>query len=258
MLDLMKRVTAEVITPRFRQLAPSEIDQKSPGDFVTVADRQAEQIFTRELLRACPDALIVGEENAFSRPELLDALPRAGHAFTVDPLDGTRNFVQGSPDHAVMISELINGEAVRGWIWLPQFEQAWVAERGSGLRCNGSPVSPPEPAVPPRGATSRRAWRNFTAGGRLAPVVSTRFCAGIDYTRLLAGRIDYLAHWRVKPWDHLPGSVMVRELGGDIRLLDGRRYTAATDSGAILSATDGKLLETVREEWVEHLPELGH
>ena len=60
-LGLMQETAAEVITPRFRQLASADIDEKTPGDFVTVADREAEAYLTRLLGAAFPDALVLGE-----------------------------------------------------------------------------------------------------------------------------------------------------------------------------------------------------
>src|SRR4051812_49478406 len=81
----------------------------------------------------------------------------AEHAFTVDPVDGTKNFVHGSRDHAMMIGEVKGGEAVRGWIWQPQHSQAYVAELGSGAWRNGERVVRPE--TPPRAE-----WRGGAAG----------------------------------------------------------------------------------------------
>mgnify|MGYP001733928987 CR=1 FL=1 len=76
-----------------------EIETKPDLTPVTVADREAEWSITDTLHRVFPEALVVGEEAVFDNPALLAALPAAGHAFVVDPVDGTRNFVRGSPDH---------------------------------------------------------------------------------------------------------------------------------------------------------------
>ena len=45
-MELMQSVAAEVITPRFRSLSEAQIDEKNPGDLVTVADREAEELIT--------------------------------------------------------------------------------------------------------------------------------------------------------------------------------------------------------------------
>ncbi|MGB8380861.1 MAG: inositol monophosphatase family protein, partial [Dermatophilaceae bacterium] len=136
-LDLMKQAATAVIAPRFRSLAEGQVLEKKPGDFVTVADREAEVLITEGLLAAYPDALILGEEAHAADPGLLARFAEADHAFTVDPVDGTKNFVHGSPDYAVMVGEVRGGVAVRAWIWQPEHEVAWVAERTGGVWRDG-------------------------------------------------------------------------------------------------------------------------
>ena len=102
MLTLLQEVADEVINPRFRSLDDDEVTEKNPGDLVTVADREAEVLITARLQAAYPDALILGEEATHADKTLVDRYFAADHAFTVDPVDGTKNFVKGSKDHAVM------------------------------------------------------------------------------------------------------------------------------------------------------------
>ena len=137
MLELMQDVAEQVINPRFRTLQDHQVSEKNPGDLVTVADHESEVLLTAALTAAYPDAVVLGEEAHANDPTLLDRYNEAEHAFTVDPVDGTKNFVNGSPDHAVMIGEVRAGEVVRGWIWQPQHEAAYVAERGAGAFLNG-------------------------------------------------------------------------------------------------------------------------
>jgi fructose-1,6-bisphosphatase/inositol monophosphatase family enzyme len=131
-LTLLREVAEEVVNPRFRSLADGEVHEKNPGDLVTDADREAEVLITRALLDAHPDAVVLGEETFASDHTLMDRYAAAPHAFTLDPVDGTKNFVHGSPDHAVMVSETVDGQAVRSWIWQPQHGRGYVAERGAG------------------------------------------------------------------------------------------------------------------------------
>lgn len=251
-LDLIKDVAERVINPRFRVLTGDDIDQKSPGDYVTVADREAEDLISAELRARIPGVLVVGEEAAYADPGILAGLAGAEHAFTVDPVDGTGNFVKGSPRHAVMLSEVRSGEVTRAWIWQPQFERAYVAERGAGVQLLGdcSPLRFGPPNEPPVGATSRRAWQGFDADGLLAPLAQTNFCAGFDYPQLLHGGFDFLAYARAKPWDHLPGLLIVRELGGVIIDLGGLPYGPATTTDAtIIAAITPELAELVVRVW---------
>lgn len=67
----------------------------SPGDPVTIADREVEAFPPSTLRRICPGVLVTGEEVVFASPELCQKLPRAEHASVIGPIDGTRNFVEG-------------------------------------------------------------------------------------------------------------------------------------------------------------------
>ena len=102
---------------------------------------------------------------------------QAEHAFTLDPVDGTKNFVRGSPDHAMMLAEVVAGVVERAWVWQPQHQAAYVAERGRGTWRNGERLTVAAPADPPRGAVSARGW----VGRRLGdlPALSlTWVCCG--------------------------------------------------------------------------------
>ncbi len=105
--------------------------------------------------------MVLGEEASADDPSVLERYAAAEHSFTVDPVDGTKNFVHGSPDHAVMASELRAGEVVRAWIWQPQHELMYVAERGAGCvpqRRAAHDHRPERPGRRWRVRTSRRSW----------------------------------------------------------------------------------------------------
>lgn len=246
-LELMQRVAAEVITPRFRSLADGEVMEKNPGDLVTIADQEAEAILTRELSAAYPDAFILGEERTATDPTALDQFVAADHAFTVDPVDGTKNFVHGSPDHAVMVSEVRGGETVRGWIWQPEHEVAWVAEKGAGVFRNGERVTrePVADGVAPQGVTSIWPLRGHSLGD-LPPLTGSWVCCGVDYPRLIEGATDYILYARNSPWDHSPGTLMVREAGGVAGHPDGTPYAPTGLTPGIIVAADKGTYAAVR------------
>ncbi|WP_270886456.1 inositol monophosphatase family protein [Pedococcus sp. 5OH_020] len=248
-LDLMKHVAAEVITPRFRSLADGEVMEKNPGDLVTVADQESEVILTRELSAAFPGAFILGEERTATDRTAIAQFVAAEHAFTVDPVDGTKNFVHGSPDHAVMVSEVRGGETVRGWIWQPEHEVAWVAEKGAGVWRDGERVTraPVADADEPRGVTSIWPLRGHSFG-TLPPLVGSWVCCGVDYPRLMEGATDYILYARNSPWDHSPGSLMVREAGGAVGHPDGRPYAPTSLTPGIIVAADRATYAAVRRQ----------
>ncbi|NNG21123.1 inositol monophosphatase [Naumannella sp. ID2617S] len=237
-LELIKGTAEAVVRPRWRALSRGEVAEKKPGDYVTIADREAEVILTDALHRAFPGAVVIGEEATAADPGLVDALAGAEHAFVVDPVDGTRNFVEGSPDYAVMIGELRGGEITRGWIWQPEHDAAWVAERGAGLTRNGARVTRPAPnSSALRGETSnRRLLHHDVPSG--VDLGWTAFSCGIDYPKLCADGSDFLIYRALKPWDHVPGSLMVREVGGVARMVGGAEYQGRGVGGPLLVAAD--------------------
>jgi fructose-1,6-bisphosphatase/inositol monophosphatase family enzyme len=222
-LALLEDVAERVITPRFRNLVDDEVAEKNPGDLVTVADREAEVLITEALLDAYPDALVLGEEATATDDTLLERFADADHAFTVDPVDGTKNFVNGSPDHAVMVAELRDGDVLRSWIWQPQHRLAYVAERGEGAWCNGRRMVRRPVGEDARGVTARRSWIG-RALGTLRELELTWVCCGVDYPHIAQGEADYALYGWPKPWDHAPGSLLLSEVGGFVGTFDGSPY----------------------------------
>ncbi|GMA41493.1 inositol monophosphatase family protein [Mobilicoccus caccae] len=225
--------------------------EKKPGDLVTVADHEAEQLITEALLRDDPHVLVVGEEATAADPDLPKALAGAGHAFTVDPVDGTKNFVNGSPDHAVMLAELRDGEPVRAWILHPAHDVAYVAEKGAGVYRDG--VRLPAMSVPADGLTVCTSSPSLEGRHGTLDLGPTAWSCGIDYPWLLEGRAHALHYTRGLPWDHAPGSLMTEELGGVVRFLDGTRYGVA--DGA--RGRTGLLAAASPDAWDEIAPQLA-
>jgi fructose-1,6-bisphosphatase/inositol monophosphatase family enzyme len=245
-LTLLKDVADEVINPRFRALATEQIMEKNPGDLVTVADREAEVLITDVLSGAYPEALVLGEEATAADPALLERFRAADHAFTVDPVDGTKNFVRGSPDHAVMVAELRRGEVTRSWIWQPQHEKAYVAERGAGAWCNCDRLVRPPLAGELRGVTARRGWIG-RAMGTLQKLDLTWVCCGVDYPKVVEGAADYALYRKAKPWDHAPGSLLLGEAGGFVGTFDGAAYGPQLDApNGLISAADRATYDVVQ------------
>jgi fructose-1,6-bisphosphatase/inositol monophosphatase family enzyme len=243
--NLLKEVADQLILPRFGALSSGEVLEKGPGDLVTVADREAEAELARVLRLSDSDALVVGEEGVFGDPRVLDVLPTAAHAWVIDPVDGTRNFTKGLPDFAVMLAELRFGETVRGWIWQPVHDLLYVVESGAGVTCNGV------------GLAAVKQSRNVPLGATYLPVPGEESAAvrvirswgscGIDYPKLITGEVDFLSYRSMFPWDHLPGGLMVTELGGRIATAEGEDYHAGVLGRRLMAANSPLLWEEARD-----------
>ncbi|WP_344443957.1 inositol monophosphatase family protein [Kitasatospora nipponensis] len=254
--EILCEASAEVVEPRFRALTAGEVMEKAPGDLVTVADREAEAIITRRLRELLP-VPVVGEEAVAADPALARALHNEPACWLVDPVDGTANFVAGRPDFAVMASLVRDGEAVAAWIWQPMTRTAYAAELGAGAWRNDIRLTRAPAAWRPgswRGAMKKRLLdRDLLPGLRerasaFGLLTEGRRSAGMEYPLVAGDELDFLLYWRTLPWDHAPGSLLVREAGGVSARLDGSPYRADPPGGedGLLVACDPQTWEGVR------------
>ena len=63
-------------------------------------------------------------------------------------------------------------------------------------------------------------------------------CAAHEYTELASGRKDYAHYYRLMPWDHAPGALLLREAGGVVRHPDGREYDVLDLRESTLASPD--------------------
>src|SRR5690625_7124576 len=111
-LEIMKEAADTFVRPRFRALSADQVQEKAPGDLVTVADREAEVAIAASLRLSYPGALIVGEEACAGNQRALAGLADAEHAFTKGTRHGTRRVAAG--DGGVLgVSERGDRESTR-------------------------------------------------------------------------------------------------------------------------------------------------
>ena len=227
---LIHEVARDIMMPRFRKLATEEVSEKTPGDFVTIVDRESEARIGEVLARLIPEARVIGEEAASIDPAILDSIGE-GAAWIIDPLDGTNNFTEGKPPFAIMIGLAINGVREAGWIYDPVIGRMCHAARGQGTFVDGQKVMarPTEGALPKAAIATyfmpedRQADVRARAEGRLEIVAIPR-CAGEQYPRLFLGQNDIALFERTHPWDHAAGALMLDEAGGKLARHDGSPY----------------------------------
>ncbi|MET0284626.1 MAG: inositol monophosphatase family protein [Polyangiales bacterium] len=249
--DVMRTVASQVIVPRFGSLAEDEIEHKTPGDLVTIADREAEQLLSEALLDLLPGARVVGEEQSALQPGLLQKLDQ-GDVWLIDPLDGTGNFVEGTPCFAVMIALLSRGETIAAWMLDPLSDIMARAERGAGAwfanqRVHTEIDAPAAEKL--RGAVLSkympRALREQVEDRlpRISEALPGTRCAGAEYPAIATGQQDFAVFWRTLPWDHAPGALFVTEAGGVAMRFDGAPYRVAEERTGLLVARNRAVWE---------------
>ncbi len=106
------------------------VTYKGPSDPVTQADKQANSLIVQGLQQEFPQDLIVAEESPCP-----DGLTSKGHIWFVDPLDGTKEFINKNGEFSVMIGLAIDGHATLGVVYRPDLDLLYsgIADRGAWL-----------------------------------------------------------------------------------------------------------------------------
>jgi myo-inositol-1(or 4)-monophosphatase len=233
-----------------------QVSLKGPRNFVTAADRRAEEIVREELAKARPDYGFLGEEGG----------ARAGadqsHRWIVDPLDGTTNFLHGIPHFAVSIALERNGAVVAALTFNPANDDLFVAERGKGAFLNDRRIRVAARTrlneavvacgMPHYGRGSDLALARFEIAAAQQNFAGLRRygAATLDLAWIAAGRLD--AYWErdLSPWDLAAGLLIVREAGGFVTDLDGG--DAVLTKGNVAAGND-----TMHRELLRLLKEAG-
>lgn len=259
---ILREAAEAAILPRYRRLTAGEVEEKAPGDPVTVADREAERLIAARLPALHPGSRVVGEEACAADPRLLDGLGE-GAVWLVDPLDGTANFAAGRGPFAVMVALLVAGGIRGAWILDPLGGHLREAAPGAGAFLDGRRVRVADTADPsdgprrPAGALSTRfmppevrarveAGIGGPGDGALGPVRAGLMCAGAEYPSLAEGGTDFGVFWRALPWDHAPGALYLREAGGVVERWDGDPYEPARPGEGLIAARSPATAREVR------------
>lgn len=249
--NLLREAAETCVMPVFgkREANPEE---KSPGEWVTEADKAGEAFLEPALRSLIPGSLVVGEEAASADPSVLGQLASDGNVWLIDPLDGTSNFANGVPPFALMIALIHKGETMASWILDPVVNQLSISEKGSGSWINSEQITVNEASSElsvMSGAVLRRflprelAEHVTEVEGRFAKLSTGSKCAGFDYPAIANGSMDFALYWRTLPWDHAPGVLFLQEAGGHATRLDGSEYRVADH------ARSGLLVARNKETW---------
>ena len=235
------RKAARAITRDFGEVANLQVSQKGPADFVTRADRKAEDVVREELSKARPQWGFLLEEAGEIKGK------DGQHVWVVDPIDGTTNFIHGIPHFAVSIGLTRNGEPVAGVVYNPITDELFAAERGGGAYLNDRRIRVAarrdiHDAVIACGMPHRGRGDHVQFRAELAQVQAKASglrragTASLDLAWVAAGRLDGYWERGLKPWDICAGIVLVREAGGFARDIDGAADMMAT--GNILAGNE--------------------
>ncbi|TIP28658.1 MAG: inositol monophosphatase [Mesorhizobium sp.] len=237
----------------FGEVQNLQVSMKGPADYVSQADRKAEEILFTELSKARPGYAFLMEERGLIEGD------DGQHRWIVDPLDGTTNFLHGIPLFAISIALERQGQIVAGVVYNPAMDELYTAERGGGAFMNDRRLRVAGRTklidtvigcgVPHLG---RGQHGNFLIELRnvMAEVSGVRRLgsASLDLAYVAAGRMDGFWETGLSAWDVAAGILLIREAGGFISDFAGGQNML--DGGSIIAGNETiqrALLKTVRK-----------
>jgi myo-inositol-1(or 4)-monophosphatase len=195
-----------------------EAEYKAGHDPVTEADRAVDAVLKKHLLR---------DGEGWLSEETVDNLTRLDkqRVWVVDPLDGTREFVQGIPEFCVSIAMVENGIPLAGGICNPATDELILGSCDTGVTYNGKPAQPSQRkdlrgalVLASRSEVKRGEWKQFESAefktramGSVAYKLGLVACGRADLTFTLVPKHE---------WDVAAGAALVESAGGWTLKLD--------------------------------------
>ena len=229
------------LTRDFGEVQNLQVSVKGPSDYVSQADRKAEEIVYQELSKARPAYSFLMEE----RGGVEGTDPQ--HRWIVDPLDGTTNFLHGIPIFCTSIALERQGQIVAAVIYNPAMDELYTAEKGGGAFFNDRRIRVAARSklantvictgIPHLGrghhGNALRELRNVMA--ETAGIRRTG-SAAMDLAWVASGRFDGFWEHDLSPWDMAAGILLIREAGGFV--CDAEGGQAMLDTGSILAGNE--------------------
>jgi 3'(2'), 5'-bisphosphate nucleotidase len=196
------------------------VDWKAPGDPVTAADREASELIVTNLVRKFPDHAVLSEEE----PDNLRRLTES-HVWMIDPMDGTREFIEHRGEFAVQIGLVVDGTPIMGVVYQPTTRKLYYAAPGVGafLESNGT-VTPLHVSPEPTAARMTMAVSRSHRSARVEAIrerLNIKNVVRMGSVGLKVGAVcEGLAHLylhtgsRTHLWDTCAPEAILREAGG--------------------------------------------
>lgn len=216
------------------------VEDKADHSPVTVADRETEEHITRAIAERFPSHGIFGEE--FGRTEAASDL-----TWIIDPIDGTKSFISGSPLFGMLLGVARDGTPEAGVIRMPALGEVFGGCRGGAATCNGKQIRC-RPAPPLAEASiylneanllmerEPERFARLMLAGKLR-----RFAYDCYSFALLAlGQIDAVVDFDLQPYDYMPVAPVIEAAGGIVTDWRGRPLGLDSD-GTVVAAGSAAL-----------------
>ncbi len=233
---------AGTIAHRFFRKAPDAWEKPGGAGPVTEADLAVDRMLREELGAARPAYGWLSEETEDDPARL-----EADRVFIIDPIDGTRAFIEGNATWAISLAVAERGAVTAAVVYLPMRDMLYTAAKGAGARFNGDPIlaSPKRDLAGARVLAARPTFDPWNWQDATPPPVKRAFRSSLAYRMSLVGegRFDAMLTLRATwEWDIAAGALIVAEAGGivsDRRLAPLRFNSPGAQVNGVLAAGAG-------------------
>ena len=251
-IDILYNISKKIILPKYKNLNSEDIKLKNNQDLVTSVDLDVENILRHKLLKLLPNSLFVGEESFFLNSNIIKKYNEKNYCWTVDPIDGTSNFVKGLNKFAIMIALTFKEKILQTWIYKPLTEELSHAKLGDGSYINDLKIINKKKTYisEPSGSISSKYWnkkytntidrlkKNFINNNSYK-------CIGYEYVDIAKGKRNYAILSKLYPWDHIPGVLLVKESEGFVSHFDESSYNHLLSNSDLVVTNSNYLLNEI-------------
>ncbi len=247
-------IGGNILKENFGKVKDSDIIEKKEKDFVSFVDKASENAIVEYISYVFKDHVIIGEEGSRQNSSLSSPFK-----WFIDPLDGTKNYINGFCFFATSVGVLYKDEPIVGAVYFPYFNDIYYAAKGRGAYKNGERIKVSSTdslklssvvyGFPSRSKRDLNLYLSISKD-IFIDVASMRRpgAAACDLCMVAEGIFEGLIEFELNPWDIAAGCVILKEAGGTFTLSNG--FNERTD----IIASNSKLqsyLENVYKFYIE-------
>jgi len=215
-----------ILKENFKKIKNNDIELKSEKDFVTYVDKLSEERIRDFILSKFRDHSFLGEEDGIIGNK------DSEYMWIVDPLDGTKNYINGFEVFAVSVALKKKDDIIAGAIYLPMFDKLYWAGKGLGAYLNGKRIYVSNRAIDRAIISTGFPFRNieeldkylkaFKEAMITFSAVRRPGAAAVDLALTAEGVFDGFFEMKLSVWDISAGVLLIKEAGGIFSNFEGK------------------------------------
>ena len=258
-MNLLINVNKSIILYYYKNLKPEDISIKSSNDdFVSIADKKSEKFISDQLIGFLGVNDLLGEETSFLIKNY-DKYLHNSPLWVVDPIDGTKNYLNGKKEFCSMISLVSSMVPIATFIYYPLKNTFVYAFKNFGAYIVDTNTNKSSKLLIKQSKILKLIGSGGTKGipenyrqsilNNLKTNTERLFIgsAGIETIMLAKNEIQFIFHGRVTPWDHSPMDLITKEAGGCVYMAINKSEFNIKSKGSILAASNIQIWKNIRD-----------